>query len=70
MKLLYGDFNDLATGGAIGDALFFFCSGCTLFLGRISVSLLLTTVGKVSSWIRYHRLVYGADKRKSEFVFH
>ena len=35
MKLLYGDFNDLATGGAIGDALFLFCSGCTLFLGRI-----------------------------------
>ena len=25
---------ELATGGAIGDALFFFCSGYTLFLGR------------------------------------
>jgi peptidoglycan/LPS O-acetylase OafA/YrhL len=25
----------LATGGAIGDALFFFCSGYTLFLGRM-----------------------------------
>ena len=24
----------LATGGAIGDVLFFFCSGYTLFLGR------------------------------------
>ena len=24
----------MATGGAIGDALFFFCSGYTLFLGR------------------------------------
>lgn len=26
---------ELATGGAIGDALFFFCSGYTLFLGRL-----------------------------------
>lgn len=34
MGLLYGKFNYLATGGAIGDALFFFCSGFTLFLGR------------------------------------
>lgn len=31
----YVYFKDLATGGAIGDALFFFCSGYTLFLGRL-----------------------------------
>lgn len=30
---LYGQFRALATGGAIGDALFFFVSGFTLFLG-------------------------------------
>lgn len=30
--LLYGDYNFLATGGCIGDVLFFFCSGFTLFL--------------------------------------
>lgn len=30
----YVYFKELATGGAIGDALFFFCSGYTLFLGR------------------------------------
>lgn len=29
-----GDYSFLATGGAFGDALFFFCSGYTLFLGR------------------------------------
>ena len=29
-----GDYAILATGGAFGDALFFFCSGYTLFLGR------------------------------------
>lgn len=29
-----GDYSILATGGAFGDALFFFCSGYTLFLGR------------------------------------
>ena len=34
MDILYGDYSYLATGGAIGDALFFFCSGYTLFLGR------------------------------------
>lgn len=34
MEMLYGDYSILATGGAIGDALFFFCSGYTLFLGR------------------------------------
>lgn len=34
MDLLYGKYAALATGGAIGDALFFFCSGFTLFLGR------------------------------------
>lgn len=34
MDLLYGRWSILATGGAIGDALFFFCSGFTLFLGQ------------------------------------
>ena len=35
MDILYPKFGALATGGAIGDALFFFCSGFTLFLGRM-----------------------------------
>ena len=35
MELLYGKYNALATGGAIGDVLFFFCSGFTLFLGKM-----------------------------------
>ena len=34
MDLLYGKYSILATGGAIGDVLFFFCSGFTLFNGR------------------------------------
>lgn len=35
MEVLYPEsFVKLATGGAIGDVLFFFCSGFTLFLGR------------------------------------
>lgn len=34
MESLYGKYSVLATGGAIGDVLFFFCSGFTLFLGR------------------------------------
>lgn len=34
MELLYAKYGQLATGGAIGDVLFFFCSGFTLFLGR------------------------------------
>lgn len=35
MGFLYVYGKWLATGGAIGDALFFFCSGYTLFLGRM-----------------------------------
>jgi surface polysaccharide O-acyltransferase-like enzyme len=35
MDIMYGKYQFLATGGAIGDALFFFCSGFVLFLGRI-----------------------------------
>lgn len=31
MGMLYGKYDFLATGGCIGDALFFFCSGFTLF---------------------------------------
>lgn len=34
MELLFPKFRGLVTGGAIGDGLFFFCSGFTLFLGR------------------------------------
>lgn len=34
MGLLFPRFEGLVTGGAIGDGLFFFCSGFTLFLGR------------------------------------
>lgn len=36
MQLLYGEYSCFATGGAIGDALFFFCSGFAVFLGRQS----------------------------------
>lgn len=32
MKALYGPYGVLGTGGAMGNALFFFCSGFTLFL--------------------------------------
>lgn len=34
MGICYPKYNILATGGAIGDALFFFASGFTLFLGK------------------------------------
>lgn len=33
MDLLYGKYEALATGGAIGDVLFFFASGFTILLG-------------------------------------
>lgn len=35
MDALYGKYSFLATGGAIGDTLFFFASGFTIFLGRL-----------------------------------
>ena len=34
MAACYPKFSFLSTGGAIGDVLFFFCSGFTIFLGR------------------------------------
>ena len=34
MGICYGSYSSLATGGGIGDALFFFISGFTLFIGR------------------------------------
>ncbi len=34
MDFLFPQYGSLATGGAIGDGLFFFCSGYTLLLGR------------------------------------
>lgn len=36
MELLYGKYSVLATGGSIGDVLFFFASGFTLFKGRMA----------------------------------
>lgn len=36
MGVCYKDYSFLATGGAIGDALFFFASGFTLYLGRMA----------------------------------
>ena len=35
MEICYGKYDMLATGGAIGDALFFFCSGFTILLGGV-----------------------------------
>lgn len=35
MGKMYTEYSSLATGGAIGDALFFFCSGYTLFWGKL-----------------------------------
>lgn len=35
MDILYPKYKILATGGAIGDTLFLFCSGYTLFLGKM-----------------------------------
>ena len=47
MGPLYGKYSILATGGAIGDVLFFFCSGFTLFLGRMGD--LITGIRDVST---------------------
>lgn len=35
MEICYGDYKYLSTGGAIGDALFFFCSGFMLFRSKV-----------------------------------
>ncbi len=46
MELLYGDYSMLATGGTIGDVLFFFCSGLTLFMKPI------TSVKEFPNWYK------------------
>lgn len=35
MGILYHPYEKFATGGALGDVLFFFCSGFTLFMGKM-----------------------------------
>lgn len=37
IDIMYGKYSMLATGGTIGDILFFFCSGYTLFLKPFEV---------------------------------
>ena len=49
MELLYGKYNVLATGGAIGDVLFFFCSGFTLFLGKM---------GRFDNWYKRRKRAF------------
>lgn len=39
LDVFYGDYKYLATGGTIGNALFFFCSGYTLFLNKQVITL-------------------------------
>ena len=35
LDVCYGNYSFMATGGSIGDVLFFFCSGCSLFMKPI-----------------------------------
>ena len=39
IDIMYGKYSALATGGSIGDILFFFCSGFTLFMKPIGKGL-------------------------------
>ncbi len=39
VDIMYGKYSMLATGGTIGDILFFFCSGYTLFMKPIETGL-------------------------------
>lgn len=74
MELLYGKYAALATGGAIGDVLFFFCSGFTLFLGRDGrfdnwykrrVNRIYPTV---FAWAMLSAFVFGKNKSMDEVV--
>lgn len=74
MELLYGDYSMLATGGAIGDVLFFFCSGYTLFLGRNArfdnwykrrINRIYPTV---FAWALVAAVVFGRDMNMYEII--
>ena len=43
--VMYPQMKMLATGGAIGDCLFLFCSGFTLLLGGVIIHLAATIKG-------------------------
>lgn len=50
--IMYPQFKMLATGGAIGDCLFLFCSGFTLFWGGGKNRLIVTINGGLVESIR------------------
>lgn len=75
MEILYHPYEYLATGGAIGDGLFFFCSGFTLFLGRMGrfdnwykrrINRIYPTV---FVWAFFAALLFGKNWNMTDIVF-
>lgn len=74
MELLYDKYSFMATGGAIGDVLFFFCSGFTLFLGMMGrfdnwykrrINRIYPTV---FAWAILGSLVFGYENRMQHTI--
>lgn len=73
---IYGPLASLATGGAIGDALFFFASGFTIFLGgaRSFDNYYKRRIGRiyptVFAWALMTELIFNSSKTFIEVLIH
>ena len=74
MELLYGKYSALATGGAIGDVLFFFVSGFTILLGGVKtfdnyykrrINRIYPTV---FAWALVSCMVFGNDRNMVDII--
>lgn len=75
MAILFPKFQGLVTGGAIGDGLFFFCSGFTLFLGRNDnfVNWYKRRINRIYPtiimWALFSTFVFGWNWNVSDLIF-
>lgn len=76
MGLLYGKYSFLATGGAIGDVLFFFISGFTILLGETRTfdnyykRRIARIYPSVFAWALISCIVFGRERNIVDILLH
>lgn len=75
MAILFPKFQGLVTGGAIGDGIFFFCSGFTLFLGRKDsfINWYKRRINRIYPtiimWALFSTFIFGWNWNVSDLIF-
>lgn len=75
MAILFPKFQGLVTGGAIGDGLFFFCSGFTLLLGRNDnfINWYKRRINRIYptiiTWALFSTFVFGWNWNVADLIF-